>query len=123
MQWKASQVGIPSFVRIKPGALERVRIYARRHDLRHPVLLMSSGLPESVTAPVREAFAAKRIEPLRQLEVKDTCFDSVARLLAALPAQCDAVFRGRWRQVSGRGQILGDVGRAPLLRRSHVVVQ
>jgi len=92
MQWKASQVGIPSFVRIKPGALGRLGIYAGRHELRHPVLLTSAGLPESVTDSVAQAFAAERIEPLRQMDVEDARFESVARLLAELPSHCDAVF-------------------------------
>lgn len=92
MQWKASQVNIPSFVRIKPGAIERLGIYARRHHCRHPVLFFSAGLPTSVTDSVAKAFRSEDVQPQRRIDIEDARFETVTSLLAELSATCDGIF-------------------------------
>ena len=92
MYRRESQVGIPSFVRIKPQALGRLGIYAQREACRRPVFLVSAGLPESLTQPVREGFEAVGIQIHRWLEVDGANFDIAANLLAELPGDCDALF-------------------------------
>ena len=44
------QVTIPALVRVKPGALDRMGIYARRHDFKRVVLLYSSDLQPALLA-------------------------------------------------------------------------
>jgi hypothetical protein len=82
MHWRSSQVGIPTFVRIKPGALGRLGIYAQRQGYRKPVFFVSAGLPESVTSPVGEGFEAVRIRPARWVEVGEASFEIAASILA-----------------------------------------
>ncbi len=91
MFWRASQVGIPSFVRIKPQALGRLGIYAQREAYRKPVFLVSAGLPEALSQPVLEGFEAKGIKIHRWIEVDGADFDSATNLLAELPSDCDAL--------------------------------
>ena len=92
MYWRASQVGIPSFVRIKPGALGRLGIYARRNAYRKPVFLVSGGLPEPLARAVTEGFEAVGITIHRWIEVDGAEFDLATSLLAELPGDCGALF-------------------------------
>lgn len=91
MVWRASQVGIPSFVRIKPQALGRLGIYAQREAYRKPVFLVSAGLPETLSQPVLEGFEAKGIKIHRWIEVDGADFDGATNLLAESPSDCDAL--------------------------------
>jgi glycerol-1-phosphate dehydrogenase [NAD(P)+] len=92
MYWRASQVGIPTFVRIKPDALGRLGIYAQRDAYRKPVFLVSAGLPQPLSQPVIEGFEAVGIELHRWIEVDGADFDSATNLLAELPSDCDVLF-------------------------------
>ena len=92
MRWRTSQVGVPTFVRIKPDALGRLGIYAQRQGYRKPVFLISAGLPQSLMSSVIEGFEAVGIPPTRRIEVEDADFDVAAGLLAELPGDCDALF-------------------------------
>ncbi len=92
MYWRVTQVGIPSFVRIKPRALGRLGIYAQRAAYREPVLLVSAGLPQSLTQTVAEGFDTVGIKVHRWLEVDGAEFDAATNLLAELPDDCDALF-------------------------------
>jgi glycerol-1-phosphate dehydrogenase [NAD(P)+] len=92
MYSRASQVGIPSFVRIKPNALGRLGIYAKREAYRKPIFLVSAGLPETLTQPVLEGFEVKGIKIHRWIEVDGAEFETATNLLAELPSDCDALF-------------------------------
>jgi glycerol-1-phosphate dehydrogenase [NAD(P)+] len=92
MYSRASQVGIPSFVRIKPNALGRLGIYAQREAYRKPIFLVSAGLPETLTQPVLEGFEVKGIKIYRWIEVDGAEFETATNLLAELPSDCDALF-------------------------------
>lgn len=87
-----AQVGIPSFVRIKPGVLRRLGIYARRHGLRRPALFISEGLPADLVREVDRGLDEVEIRGVPHIAVSDTDFDSIVELLASLPGDCDAVF-------------------------------
>lgn len=45
---KATQIGIPTLVRIKPGALPRSGLYLARAARRHVLLLSSAGTPPAI---------------------------------------------------------------------------
>ncbi len=92
MYWRASQVGIPWFVRIKPKTLGRLVIYAQREAYRTPIFLVSAGLPEPLTQPVTEGFEAVGIKIHRWIEVDGAEFETATNLLAELPGDCDALF-------------------------------
>ncbi|MEQ8849751.1 iron-containing alcohol dehydrogenase family protein [Botrimarina sp.] len=87
-----AQVDIPSFVRIKPGALGRLGLYAARHERAKPALLASAGLPDPIMTAVRDGFAERGIAFALEREVEDPSFAVAADLLAELPAGCDSVF-------------------------------
>jgi len=89
---RPAQVDIPTFVRMKPGAIARLGIYARRHELRRPVLLSSAGLPSSILDTIGDSFAAESLALALHQEVDQATFDAAATALAGLPGECDAVF-------------------------------
>jgi glycerol-1-phosphate dehydrogenase [NAD(P)+] len=84
-------ISVPSLVRIKPGALERLGLYLRRGGWLRALVLTSQGLPPSVTATVRSGFAAEGIEIAALSEVVDNRFEDAAAAFAALPRKLDAV--------------------------------
>jgi glycerol-1-phosphate dehydrogenase [NAD(P)+] len=76
---------------MKPQALGRLGIYARRHSHRSPVVLASAGLPSAITQALADAFADQAVALAQQREVETASFDAAAALMADLPASCDAV--------------------------------
>lgn len=86
-----TQVDVPSFVRIKPGALGRLGVYAARHERSAPALLTSAGLPASILSTLHAGFADQRVVFAFQREVAEPSFDAAAALLGELPSGCDAV--------------------------------
>ncbi len=92
MLLRSAQVDIPSFVRIKPGALGRLGVYAARHQRSRPALFTSAGLPAAILSTLYAGFADQRVAFVLEREVAEPSFDAAADLLAELPSGCDAVF-------------------------------
>ena len=88
--WRTA-VGIPTFVRIKPGALDRLGIYAARHDHRTVALIASEGLPASIVARAEQGLHAEGAERVVNIEAEEASFEAASRLLAHLPRDLDAV--------------------------------
>lgn len=84
-------ITIPSTVRIKPGALDRLGVYLARQGVAGVALLVSRGLPPDLVERARGACAGSGIGILRELEVEDDSFAGATALYTALPAGCGAV--------------------------------
>ena len=63
------QTTIPSLVRLKPGALDRMGIYAERHELLRVVLLFSQDLDERLMARLTSSLLYRNIQILQQTPV------------------------------------------------------
>lgn len=87
---RATQIGIPTLVRIKPGALDRVGIYARRAGLKRVWLLTSRGLPDDIPARARDSLSSEGIDS-EEHEVESASFEEARALLEALPGRCSAL--------------------------------
>lgn len=83
------QTTIPTLVRVKPGALDRLGVYLGRLGIRHPMLLVSEGLPHHGSAVA--AVAGERISPVGVETVTDATFEAAVGLFRALPATADAI--------------------------------
>lgn len=90
MTWSRAQITIPSVVRIKPGALDRVGIYLEREKFKRVVLLSSAGLAPELTARAEDS-ARLHGAVINRIEVTDASFEEATRIFADLPAGCDAV--------------------------------
>jgi glycerol-1-phosphate dehydrogenase [NAD(P)+] len=88
---RPTQIAIPTLVRVKDGAIDRLGIYLARADHRKVAVLISKGLvpplPERVTRSLKE----QSIEPVDLIEVHDNDMESAARLFADLPKGVSAV--------------------------------
>lgn len=85
------QTAIPTLVRVKPGALERVGIYATRHDFRRVALFYSQDLVPDLHDAVTDSLAAERIAVVSQIPVESASFEEAAELAVSLPARVDAI--------------------------------
>lgn len=88
---KNTSVEIPTLVRMKPGALDRLGIYCRRADFRQVALLSSTGLPAPILQRVQAALKSESIEPVRSLEVASSDYDDAQAIFRSLPADLGAV--------------------------------
>jgi len=84
-----ASVDVPSLVRIKPGALDRLGVYLERARWSRIALVRSAGLPAELEARLRAALvgvdvALDSVEDVPSLE-------AAARLLAAVPQRCQVV--------------------------------
>ncbi|MFP4150229.1 MAG: iron-containing alcohol dehydrogenase family protein [Nitriliruptoraceae bacterium] len=86
-----SRIAIPSLVRIKPGALERLGIYLTRPGWRAPAVFKSAGMVPAIAGTVAGALAEARIEPVVDEEVEDASIEAAMEAFTALPPRCDAV--------------------------------
>ena len=82
---------LPTTVRIKPGALDRVGIYLDRDDCRQVAVLRSEGLPVEFDGRLEAGCQKAGVQVVWSVEVVDAAFETMADLLQALPAGCDAL--------------------------------
>lgn len=86
-----ARVGIPSFVRIKPGALDRLGIYAARHDHRRIALIVSAGLLSEFVERTERSLREHGAGSVERREAEEASFESATARFAALPGDCQAV--------------------------------
>ena len=84
-----TQIRVPSLVRIKPGALQRLGIYLKREAFTD-VLVLASPLPAPVSSAAREAMIGEGIRP-QWLEVDGNRFEDVVAIFEKLPKKVSAV--------------------------------
>lgn len=85
------QITIPTLVRIKPGALDRLGIYATRHDFRRVVVLGSADLPAALSERLKQALKSSGVEILQWQPINQASFEQAQALFAALPAGAQAI--------------------------------
>ncbi|MGE3313025.1 MAG: iron-containing alcohol dehydrogenase family protein [Limisphaerales bacterium] len=85
------QIRIPTLVRIKPGALDRVGLYTRRHGLTRVLLLASHGLPPAIPRRLADSLVGEGIEILGTRSIREGSFEQAQEAFAELPAGTNAV--------------------------------
>jgi glycerol-1-phosphate dehydrogenase [NAD(P)+] len=88
---RPSQIAIPTLVRVKDGALDRLGVYLRRHGRLKVAVLISKGLLPELAERVARSLRHHEIEELAWIEVADNDVESAARLFAGLPTDLSAV--------------------------------
>ena len=88
---RPTQIAIPTLVRAKEGALDRLGLYLARGGHKKAAVLVSKGLvpplPHRVTASLKD----HSVEPAAWVEVSDNDLESTARVFADLPKGVSAV--------------------------------
>ncbi len=86
-----TQIHIPTLVRIKAGAVDRVGIYARRNGFSHVVVLHSDGLPQELLERLNEGLKAEDVAIMHSWPVKEASFEQARELFPGIPARTRAV--------------------------------
>jgi glycerol-1-phosphate dehydrogenase [NAD(P)+] len=88
---RPTQVAIPTLVRAKDGALDRLGIYLGRGGHRRVAVLLSKGLVPPLPDRLARGLKEQSVEPVAWVEVSDNDLESAARLFADLPRGATAV--------------------------------
>ncbi len=87
----ARQTAIPSLVRVKPGALGRLGLYARRQGARRVAVFFSGDLRGEFLQTLEASCAEHGVNLVSREAVASTEFDAVAEHLKNLPSRIDAI--------------------------------
>lgn len=88
---RPTQISIPTLVRVKDGALDRIGIYLHRDGRRRVAVLVSQGLQASLPERVANSLKSQGVEAAAWIEVADNDLESSARLFADLPGNVSAI--------------------------------
>jgi glycerol-1-phosphate dehydrogenase [NAD(P)+] len=85
------QTAIPALVRVKPGALDRIGIYAGRHEFTRVVLFFSQGLDDRLLARLAGSLRSKNVRVLQRTQIESISFEEVTELFRQAPRNADAI--------------------------------
>ena len=88
---RPTQIAIPTVVRVKAGALDRLGVYLARGGHHTAAVLLSQGLPRLIADRVTRSLKSQSVEAVAWVEILDNDIESSARLFADLPAKASAV--------------------------------
>jgi glycerol-1-phosphate dehydrogenase [NAD(P)+] len=86
-----TQISIPTLVRVKEGALDRLGLYLHRGGHRRVAVLLSKGLVQPLPDRVTVSLQEHSLRSIAWVEVADNDLESTARLFADLPKGVSAV--------------------------------
>ncbi len=86
-----TRIAIPTFVRIKPEALDRIGIYAQRHKHQRFALLVSQGMKPEFLEQAEQSLRRNGALNIEQFEVDDAAFEVASERFSHLPNDCQAV--------------------------------
>jgi glycerol-1-phosphate dehydrogenase [NAD(P)+] len=89
--FQGTQIAIPTLVRVKDGALDRLGVYLSRGGHRCIVVLVSRGLVPVLQERIQRSLADKSIETAAFVEVEDNDLESAARLFLEIPKGASAI--------------------------------
>jgi glycerol-1-phosphate dehydrogenase [NAD(P)+] len=110
---RPTQIAIPTLVRVKDGALDRLGIYLSRGGHRRVAVLVSKGLAAPLPDRVALGLEEQGVEPAAWVEVADNDLESAARLFADLPKGVTAVAGVGGGKALDVAKYVGFLGRLP----------
>jgi glycerol-1-phosphate dehydrogenase [NAD(P)+] len=109
---RPTQIAIPTLVRVKEGALDRVGVYLGHGGHRRVAVLLSKGLVAPLPDRVSIALEDQGIESAAWVEVASNEIESAARLFADLPKVSAIVGVGGGKALDV-AKYVGFLGRLP----------
>lgn len=88
---RPTQISIPTLVRVKEGALDRVGLYLQREKRSAVVVLVSQGLAPAISQRVTTSLRENGVQLVTQVDVPDNDLESAVRLFADLPGRSGAI--------------------------------
>jgi glycerol-1-phosphate dehydrogenase [NAD(P)+] len=110
---RPTQIAIPTVVRVKEGALDRLGVYLRRGGHHKVAVLVSKGLTAPLPDRVVRGLNDQSVEAIAWVEVSDNDLESTARLFADLPAEVSAVVGVGGGKALDVAKYVGFLGRRP----------
>lgn len=110
---RTTQIAIPTLVRVKDGALDRLGTYLGRDRRRSVAVLISKGLLSPISDRVGNTLKEEGIEPVAWIEIVDNDIESSARLFADLPGNVSAVLGVGGGKALDVAKYVGFLGRLP----------
>jgi glycerol-1-phosphate dehydrogenase [NAD(P)+] len=86
-----NQIGIPSLVRVKVGALDRLGLYLSRNNHLRAVVLVSRGMVPAYVERARASLAAHGVACDDWVEVEEASFEKAADLFQSIRKETKAV--------------------------------
>ncbi|MFO0800913.1 MAG: iron-containing alcohol dehydrogenase family protein [Gemmataceae bacterium] len=109
---RPTQIAIPTLVRVKDGALDRLGLYLTRGGHTRVAVLVSQGLTAPLPERAKAALTAHGVEAAAWVEVADNDIESAARLFADLPKASAVVGVGGGKALDV-AKYVGFLGRLP----------
>ena len=88
---RPTQISIPTLVRVKQGALDRLGLYLARSSHARVAVFVSHGLVAALQDRVKRSLADHAVEPAAWVEISENDLESAARLFIELPRRTAAV--------------------------------
>jgi glycerol-1-phosphate dehydrogenase [NAD(P)+] len=88
---RPTRIEIPTFVRIKPGALDRIGVYVARLSYRRIWLIVSSGMVPDLLQRAETSLQANGAEGVWRQEAEEASFERATALFAEMPPGAQAV--------------------------------
>ncbi|MGV3484267.1 MAG: iron-containing alcohol dehydrogenase family protein [Planctomycetaceae bacterium] len=110
---RPTQISIPTLVRIKAGALDRLGIYLDRDQRRTVAILFSKGLLAPIPDRVEASLKEHGIESPLKVEVSENDVETSARMFAELPDGLSAIVGVGGGKALDVAKYVGFLGRLP----------
>jgi glycerol-1-phosphate dehydrogenase [NAD(P)+] len=110
---RPTQIAIPTLVRVKEGALDRLGTYLSRNGHLKVAVLLSKGLQAPLPDRIDQSLKEKSIEPTAWIEVSEIDFESAGRLFAELPKETSAIVGVGGGKALDVAKYVGFLGRWP----------
>ncbi len=88
---QTTQIAIPSLVRVKEGALDRLGIYLTRASHKRIAIFVSQQLVPAIQERLIRSVEDQGVEIISRVEISDNDLESAARLFIELPRTVSAV--------------------------------
>jgi glycerol-1-phosphate dehydrogenase [NAD(P)+] len=108
-----TQIAIPTLVRVKDGALDRLGIYLGRGGHRKVAVFMSKGLAAPLPERLAGSLNEHSVDAVSWVEVSDNDLESTARLFADLPKGVTAVVGAGGGKALDVAKYVGFLSRLP----------
>jgi len=110
---RPTQISIPTLVRVKDGALDRIGIYLERNNHRQVAVLISKGIVSPLPERLSRSLQNQSIETVEWIEVHDNDVESATRAFINLPVGVSAVIGMGGGKAMDVAKYVAFLGRTP----------
>lgn len=110
---RPTQISIPTLVRVKDGALDRLGIYLSRGGHGKVAVFLSKGLIAPLPDRLARSLKEQSVDAVAWIEVADNDLESAARLFADLPKGVSAICGVGGGKALDVAKYVGFLGRLP----------